>query len=148
MKREAVLLSLRPAFAARILDGTKSTELRRVHARVQPGQLALLYSSSPTMALVGTALVEKVDTGAPTSLWERVRHTAGVSRAEYLSYFDGAQRAAGIWLTHAKALERPLPLSELRERWPWFRPPQSYCFLRATLADPRRVASLAPRAAS
>jgi len=146
MQREALLLSVRPAFVERILDGTKTAELRRVRPGARPGQDVLIYSSSPTMALLASAVVERVDADVPENLWRQVRHAAGVSWDEYTAYFAGAERAAAIWLSDVTAFERPISLHELRERWPWFRPPQSYCYVRAHVDLPkRRIRSLAPR---
>jgi predicted transcriptional regulator len=146
MQREALLLSVRPVFVERILEGSKTAELRRVCPMVRPGQDVLIYSSSPTRALLASAMVERVDVDLPESLWHRVHESAGVSFEEYSAYFSGAERATAIWLTHVEAFDSPIKLQELRSRWPWFRPPQSYCFVRATFEQTdRRVASLAPR---
>ncbi len=77
----------------------------------------------------------------------QVRAAAGVTRAEYLAYFAGAARASAIWLEQVSAFERPIALRDLRQRWPWFRPPQSYCYVCATFEAPRSVTALAPRSA-
>ncbi|MBK7397252.1 MAG: hypothetical protein IPJ34_13365 [Myxococcales bacterium] len=149
MVREALLLSIRPTFAERILAGTKTVELRRVKPSVRIGQPVLIYSSSPTMALLGTAAVERLDLEDPERLWPRVRGAAGVTRAEYDDYFDGAERAAAIWLRDVVRFEEPVGLATLRQRWPWFRAPQSYCFVRVSLVrEGLGVRSLAPRDAA
>lgn len=146
MQREVLLLSVRPVFARRILEGTKTVELRRVRPVVEPGQEVLIYSSSPTMALLGHAVVHRVEADEPSHLWKRVRESAGVTWTEYQEYFRGADQAVGIWLRKVAALGEPITLSELRERWPWFRPPQSYCFLNAQVeGSRRRITELAPR---
>jgi predicted transcriptional regulator len=145
MQHETLLLSVRPMFAGRILEGTKTAELRRVRPTARVGQQVLIYSSAPTMALLASAIVNSVESGPPLMMWERVQSGAGVSRDEYLRYFAEATVASAIWLSDVTALEDPLSLTQLRERWPWFRPPQSYCFVRASLETPWRVASLAPR---
>jgi predicted transcriptional regulator len=147
MQHEVLLLSVRPTFARRILDGTKTVELRRIRPQAVPGQHVLIYSSAPTMALLASAMVDRLETRSPGSLWNHVSVAAGVSRAEYEAYFRDADRATAIWLTDVVEFVRPIPLDELRERWPWFRPPQSYCFLRATFQQQeRQVTALAPRA--
>lgn len=147
MQHEALLLSVRPTFVRRILEGTKTVELRRVRPQIAPGQQVLIYSSSPTMALLASAVVDRLDSASPKALWSSVANAAGVSRAEYDTYFQDAECAAAIWLKNVAAFNRPIPLDELRQRWPWFRPPQSYCFVRATFKQPERhVTALAPRA--
>lgn len=146
MLRETLLLSIRPVFVGRILDGTKTVELRRVRPDVRASKDVLIYSSTPTMALLASAVVDRIDVCAVEKLWPRVRSAAGVSKAEYLSYFSGADQGVALWLSHVHTLERPIRLQELRERWPWFRPPQSYCYVRARVDRPSRtVTSLAPR---
>ena len=147
MQREILLLSIRPTYTRRILDGSKTVELRRVRPSVEPGQEVLIYSSSPTMALLAHAVVAKVETAYPSTLWKSVRQAAGVTWTEYDDYFRGAAQAVGIWLRDVLELEEPIPLAQLRQRWPWFRPPQSYCFLQAHVEPSRRrVEQLAPRA--
>lgn len=146
MHRDVVLFSVRPVFVRRILDGTKTVELRRVRPQIEAGHELLIYSSSPTMALLAHAVVDRIETSTFTSLWTSVKDNAGVTWEEYNDYFSGAEQAVAIWLREIVELEQPITLSELRKRWPWFRPPQSYCFLRARVEHSgRRVTELAPR---
>jgi predicted transcriptional regulator len=97
------------------------------------------------MALLGSARVEEILSDAPGDLWNRVKDEAGISRKEYDDYFRGASAAIGIRLEGVHPLVQPIPLCELRERWPWLRPPQSYRYVDAQL-DPagERLASLSP----
>ena len=129
MSGRLLLLSVRPRFAALILAGTKTIELRRVRPRVDPGDGVLLYVSSPVMALMAYSTVERVFEGSPAKLWEQVRSRAGVTRREYDEYFRGAARGVGIVLGALDRFSRAVPLSELRERWPGFHPPQSFRYL-------------------
>lgn len=132
-------------FASKILAGTKTIELRRVRPNVTPGYHVLIYSSSPEMALLGSARVEEILSDAPSNLWGRVKDQAGICRKEYDDYFIGASTAIGIRLGAVQRLVLPIPLRELRERWPWLRPPQSYRYVDARLdPDGERLASLAP----
>ena len=145
MRQTALFLSIRPTFASRILNGTKTIELRRVRPNVMPGGTVLIYSSSPEMALLGSAQIKTILSGTPKELWDRVKDKAGVSRQEYDDYFSMAEIAIGIWLRTVQRLVRPIPLQELRARWPWLRPPQSYRYVNARL-DPsgEKLASLTP----
>jgi predicted transcriptional regulator len=146
MRPATLFLSIKPTFASKILRGAKTIELRRVRPNVTPGDTVLIYSSSPEMALLGSAWVEEILGGAPRDLWSQVKDQAGVSRQEYDEYFSGASMAIGIRLGSVQRLSRPIPLRELRERWPWLRPPQSYRYVDARLdPDGGRVTSLAPR---
>lgn len=145
MRQPALFLSVRPTFAQRILSGAKTIELRRVRPNVATGQPVLIYSSSPVMALLASARIDFIFSGNPCDLWDSVRHEAGVTRDEYDAYFDGAVVAVGIRLAAVKRLTNPIRLEELRQRWPWFKPPQSYRYVEAQIEhNGGLVASLAP----
>lgn len=61
----AMLLSVHPRFAAAILEGTKTVEVRRQRVAAPSGTPVLLYATAPTMALVGMALIASVHVAPP-----------------------------------------------------------------------------------
>jgi predicted transcriptional regulator len=141
--RETLLLSVRPVFADQIVAGSKTVELRRVRPTSGPGTQVLIYSTSPTMALVASALVDRIEVRSVEAHWPHVRTRAGIGKRDYRHYFTGAEIAVAIWLADVRPLGRSIALEELRERWPWFRPPQSYCYVRASIEPEGPL--LAPR---
>jgi len=140
------LLSIKPRYAERILAGDKTVELRRRVPACRPGDIVVVYESSPTMAIVGVARVSDVECRAPSSLWESVKTTAGVTRSEFRSYFTGSKSAYAIHLSDVHSLRKPLHLREIQDSFPEFRPPQSWCYLQslptALLSGIRRRARL------
>src|SRR5688572_1125403 len=90
------LMSLRPRFAAALLRGSKSAEVRRRRVRLDDGSLCLVYASSPVRALVGAFRVASTDTGAPEVLWERWGARTALKRAEFDAYLCGCSEAAVI----------------------------------------------------
>ena len=121
-----VVFSIRPAHAQKILDGTKTVELRRrFAAAVQPGTLALIYTTSPTSALTGFANIRAVEYLALSDLWKAHKTAACLGRSDFETYFSGLDRGYAIVLDSAKPLDRPVGLPELRKRF-GFEPPQSY----------------------
>src|SRR6266542_3119737 len=98
MRPATLLLSIKPTFARKILSGAKTIELRRVRPNMTPGDHVLIYSSSPEMALLGSAQVEEILSDTPSDLWGQVKDNASVSRTEYDAYFSGATTAIGIRL--------------------------------------------------
>lgn len=125
----SLLVSIKPKYSAQILGGSKQIELRRTRPRVSQGELVLIYESSPTMALVGYAIVGAIISATPKSLWPRVREWAGITRIEFESYFDGAMHGFGIKLIDVGSLRKPVHLNELRKQWKGFHPPQTYKYL-------------------
>nr|WP_237547406.1 ASCH domain-containing protein [Streptomyces sp. SID5476] len=122
------MLSLHPRFATAILTGTKTVELRRQRVAVPPGTPVIIYTTSPVMALTGTARLTGVDTAAPGQIWRRHRKNCGISKAEYTAYMDGAARASALLLDSPRPLSSPVPLDHLRTTSA-FHPPQSYRYL-------------------
>jgi predicted transcriptional regulator len=135
MPDRALLLSIRPEYAKKIFDGSKTVELRRVRPRVARGDLVLVYASAPVKAVLGAFEVARVRSGTPTSLWNIVVSKAGVTRRQFDAYFLGAKTGYAIFLKRKWLLEEPLGLDKLRKRQSNFRPPQSYHYLSASQAD-------------
>jgi predicted transcriptional regulator len=126
---KGALISLQPRFARAILEGVKTTELRRRAPNCEVGDLIVLYESSPTMAIVGVAKVDFIERASVYKVWQAVRDTARITHGEFRSYFDGCSQASAIYLTHVRALRNPILLGEARMLAPGFRPPQSWCYL-------------------
>lgn len=124
----ALLLSVRPRFAASILDGDKSVELRRQRVAVPAGMPVVLYATSPVMALLGSARVTRVETATPARVWQRHRSRTGLSREEYDVYMEGAAQASALLLERPERLSEPVPLTHLRAG-SGFHPPQSYRYI-------------------
>ncbi len=129
MRKGTLLLSIRPQHAEKILDGTKTVELRRVFPRVQKGDTVLIYVPSPVKALVGAFRVDKVVADPPRQLWSAVQDKAGITRKEFYSYYAGISEGYGIFFSSVVSLQKPVDLEEIKGKWPSFHPPQGYCYL-------------------
>jgi predicted transcriptional regulator/DNA-binding XRE family transcriptional regulator len=130
-----VILSIHPAHAEKILDGTKTVELRRRFTDgVAPGTLALIYTTSPTRALTGFAKIDKVQRLAVRDIWERYRVAARLRKSDFDAYFCGLDRGYVIVFSSARPFARPVGLSELRKRFS-FEPPQSYQYAPAHMRE-------------
>jgi predicted transcriptional regulator len=128
-------MSIKPIYSSRIFSGEKEYELRRAPARVESGDLVIVYASSPVCAVVGAFCVNGVTQGTIRGLWRRHRKGFGISFAEYAAYFEGADAAYAIQIGPRIEVD-PVALDELRNRYVGFRPPQSYMYWRE---DPARM---------
>lgn len=131
MIEDAIFLSIKPRYAEEILAGRKTVELRRVRPRVAEGSLVILYGSSPMKAVLGAFLVDRVVEASPEDLWPQVEETAGLSREEFDTYYDGARQGVGIFIRSAHTAKSPYQLEDLRRDWPEFQPPQAFRYLRS-----------------
>ena len=124
-----LILSIRPVHAEKILDGSKTVELRRrFTGGVRPGTIALIYSTSPRSALTGSARIKEVQRLAVPEIWKRYYSTACLQKREFEDYFSGLASGYAIVLTSAQPLIRPVGLPELRQRF-GFKAPQSYQYI-------------------
>lgn len=125
----ALLLSIKPKFVEQLLRGSKVVELRRTRPRVKNGELVLIYETSPTKALVGYSIISAVISSSPQKLWPTVKGRAGITRAEFDTYFQGTSSAFAIELKRVQPLKEPVWLNTLRKLLAGFHPPQSYRYL-------------------
>lgn len=137
-EQRALLLSVRPRYARAILAGTKTVDLRRRPVKAQPGTRVIIYASTPTMAVVGTARLLDALVCEPEAAWTHHHQAMGLHRHEFDDYLDGSM-ACLLLLDEVSSLDEPIALRELRKGGK-FRPPQSYRYLSPS--DPERVRSL------
>lgn len=129
------VLSIRPTYVQRILTGDKTVELRRRFPALRlPGQLALIYSTSPTQAIVSAVRLAAAEVLSVASLWRRYGQAAAVTRDEFDTYFAGVESGCALQLRDVVRFEKPIHLTELMRRFE-FSPPQSYCYWKASLQE-------------
>ena len=128
-----VVLSVKPVYSEKILDGSKTVELRRRFPVSAPnGALAYIYSTSPVKAMVGTASIRDVLKLPVKQIWAEFEKSAFIERNHFEKYFEGLDFGFALMFDDVKSFSRPLPLSELREKF-GFEPPQSFLYAKHDL---------------
>jgi predicted transcriptional regulator len=125
--RRFFLLSIRPQYSELILSGEKRFELRKRKLGTHPGDVVVIYTSSPTQALTGAFLVQEEFEMPVAMLWKQHRSVLGIQEEDYTEYFRNTDRAVAIAIGRTVTLP-PIPLDELRRVRPGFTPPQSYMY--------------------
>jgi predicted transcriptional regulator len=120
------LISLEERHANRILEGTKTVELRRRPMHVAIGATVWIYVKVPVGCVVGCAKVTGLHTLAPSTLWNRFGAVSGLQRQEFFEYFSGLPKAFALGLSEPTRLASPIPLSTLRDVSSGFHPPQFF----------------------
>jgi predicted transcriptional regulator len=129
LERRDLLLSIRPNYVDDILNGKKTVELRRRFSEAATaGSILLIYSTSPTQAVVGYATIEAVKKLPLGKLWKLHGKDACVSREEFDQYFSGVSEGFAILLKDVTILKKRVSASHLREKL-GFVPPQSFMYL-------------------
>jgi predicted transcriptional regulator len=130
LSRRDFLVSIRPGHVAKIVDGLKTVELRRRFSDdVMPGAIALIYSTSPTQAIVGSASISGVRRLRLNDLWDQHGDAACIDRATFNAYFGGLSEGYALLLRDVKPFARQVPAADLKERF-GFTAPQSFMYLR------------------
>lgn len=134
-----VVLSIRPQYTSKIMEGKKTIELRRRFPLSAPrGTIAYIYSTSPIRAIVGRAEIADVVKLPIDQIWQQYSKRASIARPDFDSYFAGLDEGFALQFKNARPFSRPLQLAELRDRF-GFEPPQSFLYatpiLRKALAD-------------
>lgn len=140
-----VVLSIKPHYSEKIIEGFKTVELRRRFPVSAPkGTVAYIYSTSPVRAMVGMAEIKNVLKLPIAQIWERFEEMAHIDKCDFDKYFEGVELGFALVFAEARAFSRPLPLSELRKKF-GFEPPQSFLYakhdLRRALKDEPAVVS-------
>ena len=130
-----IVLSVKPRFARDIIAGNKTVELRRVEPKIVVPTRGLIYATSPERALVGTCIVTAVKSGRLEALWSAFGPKTGLSRQEFLRYFNGVDKGTALTLTQAEPLRREVSLTDLRSRPRGFRPPQSFAYVKTAIGE-------------
>lgn len=121
-----VLLSIKPEFALRILDGSKKYEYRRAIFKNQKVSTVIIYASDPIKQIIGEFEIEDILHEDPQSLWVKTKHHAGISKKGFFNYFTNKAKGYAIKVKATRVYDDPLPLSSFMIS----SPPQSYMYLR------------------
>ncbi len=121
-----LLISVRPKFAARILAGEKTVELRKLRPKVSSGDNLIFYISSPDKNIKAISKINKIINARLDLLWETVKDDASVTHEEFMEYFEGKEHGYAIYFSKIEKLENPIKLENIKEIVPGFTAPQSF----------------------
>jgi predicted transcriptional regulator len=126
-----ILISLSPRHVNKILDGTKTVELRRRRIAVRPGTRVWIYSKVPRGQVEALGIVKEVIERHPCRIWQDYRHTIGISLEEFYEYFRDRELGHAIVFQKILLLRPALSLNTLRKQVLGFHPPQFFKRLAA-----------------
>lgn len=128
-----VVLSIRPQYSEKIMEGKKTVELRRrFPMSTSKGSIVYIYSTSPVRAMVGSAEISDVIKMSVADIWEQYSDCAFIKKEDFDVYFSGVEEGYALEFSNVRPLPRPLKLNELRERF-GFQPPQSFLYAKPDL---------------
>lgn len=121
-----VLLSIKPEFAYRILDGTKKFEFRKTLFKRRDIERIIIYASSPVQAVLGEFTIAKILTNDVENIWEETKYGAGITKEYYQEYFSSKDTANAIEVGKCKRYGKPKKLSDFNLSYA----PQSFAYVK------------------
>lgn len=125
-----VLMSIKPEFAAKIFDGSKRYEFRRMIFKDPSVTRVVVYASSPVQKVIGEFEIESILHHSPEVLWNRTRVGAGISKEFFMSYFGDKGTGYAIRIKGTKRYRKPRCLKADYN----LTPPQSFVYLPESLS--------------
>lgn len=125
-----LIVSIKPEFAEKIFNGTKTIELRKSTPSVSPGDMVVVYCTDPVKAVLGVCKVKEVIKLEPSLMWKKHNRSLGIDQKRYNQYFQNSNIAVGIKLTSICKLEQSLSLKFVKKLFPLFQPPQTFRYYK------------------
>lgn len=121
-----VLLSIKPEFVEKILDGSKKFEFRKGIFKNSLVTSVVIYSTMPVGMVVGEFDIADVIHDEPSIVWKKTKKFAGISKDFFDIYFESREKAYAIEISNVRKYDQPMLLSALGKN---ISAPQSYRYL-------------------
>lgn len=121
----SILLSIKPEYAEKILDGTKKYELRKSIFKKKGIKKIVVYSSSPVRKIVGDFEIEDILMDDIDTIWKKTKDTSCVSESFFYEYFKSNKKGYAIKIGKVNKYDTPKSLNDLNISFA----PQSFVYL-------------------
>ncbi len=121
-----VLLSIKPEYVDRILDGSKKFEFRKGIFKNEMVKSVVIYATMPVGMVVGEFDIADVIEDKPSIVWSKTKKYAGISKDFFDIYFNSRDKAFAIKIGNVRKYDEPMMLSALGKN---ITAPQSYRYL-------------------
>ncbi|MDU9024223.1 ASCH domain-containing protein [Pseudomonas corrugata] len=122
-----VLLSIKPEYAEKILQGKKRFEFRKSIFRNPDVKTVVIYATMPVGKVIGEFDFEEVLSDNPKEIWSQTSRFSGITKKFFNEYFYGRELAHAIKVAAVRRYDTPQNLKELI---PGGSAPQSFCYIR------------------
>lgn len=122
-----VLLSIKPEYAFKILNGEKRYEFRKVIFKNKNVSKIVIYATKPVGKIIGEFDVSEIIHGEPSHIWKSTKKHSGITHKFFAEYFNGKKTAFAIGVKNPCIYHKPLELSDIL---PKGIAPQSFCYIR------------------
>lgn len=124
-----VILSIKPQYAEKILNGSKKFEFRKAGFSMPGVTTVVIYATKPVGKVVGEFEIDCIHIGAPSSIWKKTKIYAGIDRKFFDEYYRDKSVAVAIGVGEVKRYRHALEISSLGEG---ITAPQSFRYLHGS----------------
>jgi len=107
-----VILSIKPEYAEKILDGSKKFEFRKVSFSNQRVENVLMYATRPVAKVIGQFKVRTIHVDKPKSIWQKTKNHAGIPKSFFDDYYRDRVLAVAIEVESVLRYDVPIALSD------------------------------------
>jgi predicted transcriptional regulator len=126
--RHDFVLSIKPEYATKIVDGLKTVELRRRFPYgTVTGARIYVYATAPLQAVIGFATIREVQRSPVEQIWAAYHHVAYINRKDFDDYYSNVDAGYVLMLQAPVRLKEPIGLEVLKSKLN-FVPPQSFAY--------------------
>lgn len=105
-----IIMSIKPKYVNRILNGTKKFEFRKnIPVKIRDVDKIFIYSTSPQKKIVGHFLVKDVYKMKINDLWYKTKKHSGIEKKDFKDYFEG--KSDGFAIEIGMVVEYGIPLN-------------------------------------
>ena len=97
-----VILSIKPIYAEKILNGEKTFELRKSIFKKNNIKKVIIYASSPISKVIGEFEIESILHDEINELWKKTRENNGVEKTFFNDYFENREKGYAIKIKNTK----------------------------------------------
>lgn len=108
-----ILLSIKPEYAQRIFDGEKKYEYRKRLFKRNDIKSIIVYVTKPVGMVMGEFEIAEILEDSPMAIWEKTKEYSGITKKDYMEYFEGNERGFAISIKNTTVYQKPLELREL-----------------------------------
>lgn len=123
------LISIKPKYVDKILNGQKAVEVRTRKVNLQNNARLWIYSTLPKGSIQAVAYVQQVDIDHPKTIWKKYSKSIGISKNNFDCYVNGSNEISAIVTKKIFRLPSEISLEKMRSIVPGFYPPQFLKFM-------------------
>lgn len=105
-----VILSIKPIYAEKILNGEKTYELRKTIFKNPEINKVIIYASSPVCKVIGEFEIDEILSQELNHLWETTKDSSCVTKDFFESYFNNKKTGYAIKIKNYKRYREALDI--------------------------------------